>query len=78
MNKRIFFTGGSGFVGQSSIPKLIEAGYEVYALARSSTSAALVRQIGATPIQDDLTNLSKNKSVPRNVTVSQMSILTLY
>lgn len=60
MNKRVFFTGGSGFVGQGSIPKLIEAGYEIYALARSSTSAALVGQVGAIPIQDDLTNLSQN------------------
>lgn len=58
MNKRIFFTGGSGFVGQGSIPKLIKAGYEVYALARSSTSAALIGLVGAIPVQDDLTNLS--------------------
>jgi nucleoside-diphosphate-sugar epimerase len=35
---RIFVTGGSGFVGGYLIPKLIEAGHDVVALARSSHS----------------------------------------
>jgi len=57
---KIFLTGGSGFVGQSIIPILIENGFEVFALTRSSTSANKVKSIGATPIMDDLTCLSKN------------------
>jgi len=60
MNNKLFFTGGSGFVGQGTIPMLVEAGYEVYGLARSPNSAAMVGQVGATPVLDDLTKLSNN------------------
>jgi len=60
MNNKIFFTGGSGFVGQGTIPEIIKAGYEVMGLARSSTSAALVGQAGASPVMDDLIKLSNN------------------
>ncbi|MEM9919033.1 MAG: NAD-dependent epimerase/dehydratase family protein [Bacteroidota bacterium] len=56
---KIFFTGGSGFVGQNMIPKLIQEGHEVYALTRSAESARKVEAIGATPVMDDLTNLSE-------------------
>ena len=58
MQKRLFFTGGSGFVGQHMIPKLIEQGFEVHALTRSSKSAEKVKRIGAIPVMDDLTNLT--------------------
>jgi len=57
---KIFVTGGSGFVGQSIIPILIKNGYEIFALARSSTSIDKVKSIGAIPIMDDLASLSKN------------------
>ncbi len=57
---KIFLTGGSGFVGQSIIPILIENGYEIFALTRSKKSADKVKSIGAIPIMDDLTSLSKN------------------
>lgn len=62
MTKRIFFTGGSGFVGQNMIPKLVESGYEVLALTRSASAAKKVKQVGAIPIMDDLTHLSHNSS----------------
>ncbi|MEO1436728.1 MAG: NAD-dependent epimerase/dehydratase family protein [Bacteroidota bacterium] len=55
----IFLTGGSGFVGQNLIPKLIQAGHTIKALARSEASAEKVKALGATPIRDDLTALSK-------------------
>jgi len=58
--KKIFLTGGSGFVGQNIIPILIANGYEVQALARSSKSIKLVSKLGAKPIKDDLTNLSES------------------
>ncbi len=61
--KRIFLTGGSGFVGQNIIPKLIEKGYEIHALVRSSTSAKKVQDLGAVPVMDDLTALSENTKV---------------
>lgn len=58
MAKKIFFTGGSGFVGQNMIPELIRAGYEVLALARSTKSVEKVKKVGAEAVMDDLTNLS--------------------
>jgi nucleoside-diphosphate-sugar epimerase len=52
--KKIFLTGGSGFVGQHLIPMLIEQGYQVNALARSATAIQKVEQLGATAIKGDL------------------------
>jgi len=60
MAKKIFFTGGSGFVGQNIIPVLIENGYEVLAIARSPESAEKVKQVGAQAVRDDLAQLSQN------------------
>ncbi|MEM9824792.1 MAG: NAD-dependent epimerase/dehydratase family protein [Bacteroidota bacterium] len=60
MMPKIFFTGGSGFVGQNMIPKLIEHGFEVHALTRSTNAARKVERVGAIPVMDDLTNLSYN------------------
>ncbi len=58
--KKIFVTGGSGFVGQNIIPILIDNGYEVQALARSNKSLKIVSKLGAKPIKDDLNDLSKS------------------
>jgi len=58
--KKIFVTGGSGFVGQNIIPILIAHGYEVQALARSNKSIKLVSKLGAKPIKGDLTDLSES------------------
>jgi len=57
---KIFFTGGSGFVGQNMIPELTQAGHEVLGLTRSAKAAEKVKSVGALPIMDDLTNLSHN------------------
>lgn len=57
---KIFLTGGSGFVGQNVIPILIENGFEVFALTRSSASAEKVKSVGAIPVMDDLLALSEN------------------
>ncbi|MCP4356864.1 MAG: NAD-dependent epimerase/dehydratase family protein [Chloroflexi bacterium] len=53
---KAFITGGSGFVGQHLIPKLIQQDYDVYALARSERSAALITQLRATPVLGDITD----------------------
>ena len=58
--KKIFLTGGSGFVGQHLIPILIEKGYEIHALARSENAKAKVQALGATPVLDNLQSLSQN------------------
>ncbi|MEM9324247.1 MAG: NAD(P)-dependent oxidoreductase [Bacteroidota bacterium] len=57
---KIFVTGGSGFVGQNIVPFLIKEGHQISALVRSSKSAEKVRSLGATPVMDDLTAMSKN------------------
>lgn len=52
--KQVFVTGGSGFVGQNLIPMLIEQGYQVKALARSTRAIHKVETLGATAVQGDL------------------------
>ena len=54
--KRVFVTGGSGFVGQNLIPLLIEKGYAVSALARSPRAVDKVERLGATAVRGDLDN----------------------
>lgn len=49
-------------MGRHLIPVLKEAGHEVFALARSATSAQRVQQLGAVPVSDDLTHLSAHTS----------------
>ncbi|MEM6845250.1 MAG: NAD-dependent epimerase/dehydratase family protein [Bacteroidota bacterium] len=57
--KKIFVTGGSGFVGQNVIPILISNGFDVYAIARSDKSAKFVEKLGAKPVKDNLTALTE-------------------
>ncbi|MCB9528867.1 MAG: NAD-dependent epimerase/dehydratase family protein [Myxococcales bacterium] len=51
---RIFITGGSGFVGGHAIERLVAAGHDVFAMARSDKSAAAVEAYGATAVRCDL------------------------
>jgi nucleoside-diphosphate-sugar epimerase len=53
---KIFVTGGSGFVGGYLIPFLLEAGHEVFALARSDTSIERVQSLGAIAVKGDITD----------------------
>ena len=47
---RIFVTGGSGFLGSRMIRTLVAQEHQVFALARSTSSAERVRTLGATPV----------------------------
>ncbi|SMD27376.1 NAD-dependent epimerase/dehydratase family protein [Kibdelosporangium aridum] len=47
---KVFLTGGSGYIGRSTIPALVRAGHEVSALVRSDTSAEVVAALGAKPV----------------------------
>jgi nucleoside-diphosphate-sugar epimerase len=55
--KKVFVTGGSGFVGQNLIPMLIESGYQVRALARSAKAIQKVEDLGATAIKGDMNDI---------------------
>jgi nucleoside-diphosphate-sugar epimerase len=54
---KAFVTGGSGFIGQHIIRKLVDRGYTVYALARSKGSANIVEALGATVVPGDITDV---------------------
>ncbi len=60
--KRVFVTGGSGFVGGYLIQILTDQGVDVVALARSDSSIEKVRHAGATDtVRGDLDSLEKMK-----------------
>lgn len=51
---KVHVTGGSGFLGASVLPQLVERGHRVTALARSAEAANRVKALGAEPIPGDL------------------------
>ena len=51
---RIFVAGGTGVVGRRAVPALVAHGHEVTVVARSPEKAALVRELGATPVEVNL------------------------
>ncbi len=53
---KAFVTGGSGFIGQRVVQKLVARGDEVHALARSEETANRLRQLGATIFSGDITD----------------------
>jgi dihydroflavonol-4-reductase len=50
----VLVTGGSGFLGGALTRRFVELGRPVRALARSTTAAAIVADLGARPIDGDL------------------------
>ena len=55
---KAFVTGGSGFIGQQVVKKLLARGYDVYALARSPESTAVLQTLGCTVIPGDITDVA--------------------
>lgn len=47
---QVFITGGSGYIGRSTVQALIRHGIDVTALARSEHSARTLTDLGATPV----------------------------
>jgi nucleoside-diphosphate-sugar epimerase len=54
---KVFITGGTGYIGRSTIRALIRDGHEVTALTRNDNGARLVADLGATPVRGDLTDI---------------------
>ena len=55
---RVLVTGASGHVAWAVIPELIKAGHEVTGLARSETSASVVKDLGAEVRRGDTSDLA--------------------
>lgn len=55
---KAFVTGGSGFIGQQVVKKLIKRGYDVHALARSPESTAVLQTLGCTIVPGDITDVA--------------------
>jgi nucleoside-diphosphate-sugar epimerase len=53
---RVFVTGGSGFIGQVLVRRLLDEGNAVHVLVRSAASAAKVSALGAVPVRGELTD----------------------
>ena len=51
---RIFITGATGVVGRRVVPRLVAAGHQVTAVARSAEKREALARAGATPIHVDL------------------------
>jgi nucleoside-diphosphate-sugar epimerase len=51
---KVFITGGTGYVGSVLVERLIAAGHEVGALARSEKSSMALAAAGATPVRGEL------------------------
>jgi nucleoside-diphosphate-sugar epimerase len=54
---RVFVTGGSGWIGSALVPRLVGAGHEVVALARSDAAAAKLEAAGARVVRGDIDDL---------------------
>src|SRR3989304_5833050 len=53
---KIFVIGGTGLVGSYLLPRLIEMGYEVYALTRTAEKIEKINRLGAHGLLGDIRN----------------------
>lgn len=54
---RVFVTGGSGLIGSAVVRELLDNGHTVLALARSDSSEAALRKVGASTVRGSLADL---------------------
>ena len=51
---KIFLAGATGVIGRQLLPRLIDAGHEVFAMTRSTSQAGNREALGAKPIVCDV------------------------
>jgi nucleoside-diphosphate-sugar epimerase len=54
VERTLFVTGGSGFIGSEFVRQAVHAGHAVEVLTRSNRSAERIRDLGAVPVAGDL------------------------
>jgi nucleoside-diphosphate-sugar epimerase len=62
----VFVTGGSGFIGQKLVRRLVAEGNVVFALARSEHSGQLLADLGAQPMPGDTSDVESLKAAASN------------
>src|ERR1700690_121919 len=71
MSQTVFIAGGTGYMGRSLIPELIERGHSVYAVVRAGSERKLPP--GATPVPGDVLDGSTYVSaIPRDAAFVQL------
>jgi dihydroflavonol-4-reductase len=63
--KRIWLSGGAGFIGRAVVRALIGRGYAVTAAVRNPARAAHLTELGATLVEDDLSDVRRTADVLR-------------
>ena len=56
---KIFVAGGSGAIGRSLVPMLVEAGHRVVAMTRSTSRASSLEAMGAIPVIGDVYDIER-------------------
>lgn len=67
--KKIFVTGGSGFLGKYVIRRLIADGHQVTGLARSPMSASILKELEASVLDGDISEISSFKNSLKDLDV---------
>src|SRR5437588_9204263 len=57
MNRTLFITGATGFIGHETVEEALKAGWQVKALVHSERNADALRKIGAQPVVGDVHQL---------------------
>jgi nucleoside-diphosphate-sugar epimerase len=50
---RVFVAGATGAIGKQLVPRLVDAGHDVYGMTRSESKQAMLEELGAVPVVAD-------------------------